>query len=212
MRLLLTGFEPFGGETVNPSAEIIRALVAAPPPGVELTTMVLPVRFRSVAEQVLPALGGGAHDAWLGLGEAGGRPQLSVERVGINVFVDGALALDERQELTIREGGPDAYFARLPLLDVAGRMRGAGAPSVVSNTAGTYCCNESLYTVQHHLAETGGDMPSGFIHLPYLPEQVAAKPAGTPSMALATQVLGIRAAIEVMREQVAARTPELARA
>ncbi len=212
MRLLLTGFEPFNGETVNPSGEIVRALAADPPPGVELTTMVLPVRFRSVAEGILPALETGAHDAWLGLGEAGKRAHLSVERVGINVFVDGSLPVEQREELTIREGGPDAYFARLPLHELASRMREAGAPSAVSNTAGTYCCNESIYTVQHYLAETGSDIPSGFIHLPYLPEQVADKPAGTPSMALETQILGIRTAIEVIRELVAARAPELARA
>lgn len=210
MRLLLTGFEPFGGETVNPSGEIVRALEADPPPGVELTALVLPVRFRSVAEGILPTLD--SHDAWLGLGEAGGRAHLSVERVGINVFVDGSLPIEKREELTIREGGPDAYFARLSLHDIATAMRDAGAPAAVSNTAGTYCCNESLYTVQHHLAETGADMPSGFVHLPYLPEQVASKPAGTPSMALETQVLGIRAAIEVMRTQVAAGAPALANA
>jgi len=210
VRLLLTGFEPFGGESVNPSGEIVRALAADPPPGVELTTMVLPVRFRSVAEGILPALD--ARDAWLGLGEAGQRAHLSVERVGINVFVDSSLPAEQREELPIREGGPDAYFARLPLHDMASRMRDAGAPTAVSNTAGTYCCNESLYTVQHHLAKTGGDIPSGFIHLPYLPEQVAAKPAGTPSMALTTQVLGIRAAIEVIAEQVAAKRREPAHA
>lgn len=210
MRLLLTGFEPFGGETVNPSGEIVKALAADPPAGVELATMVLPVHFRSVAEGILPALE--SHDAWLGLGEAGKRAHLAVERVGINVFVDSSLPVEQREELTIREGGPDAYFARLPLHEMASRMREAGAPSAVSNTAGTYCCNESIYTVQHHLAETGGDMPSGFIHVPYLPEQVADKPVGTPSMALETQVLGVRAAIEVLREQVAARTSELVRA
>lgn len=212
MRLLLTGFDPFGGETVNPSGEIVRALAADPPSGVELTTMVLPVRFRSVAEGILPALESGAHDAWLGLGEAGSRAHLSVERVGINVFVDGSLPVVEREELTIREGGADAYFARLPLHEMASRIREAGAPSAVSNTAGTYCCNESLYTVQHYLAESGGTLPSGFIHLPYLPEQVADKATGTPSMALGTQILGVRAAIEVVREVVAARARELARA
>ena len=212
MRLLLTGFEPFGGETVNPSGEIVRVLAADPPSGVELTTMVLPVRFRSVAEGILPALESGAHDAWLGLGEAGSRAHLSVERVGINVFVDGSLPVAQREELTIREGGADAYFARLPLHEMASKMREAGAPSAVSNTAGTYCCNESLYTVQHYLAESGGDIPSGFIHLPYLPEQVADKPAGTPSMGLETQILGIRAASEVVGEVVAAGAAELARA
>jgi pyroglutamyl-peptidase len=211
MRLLLTGFDPFGGETVNPSEEIVRALAAEPPSGIELTTMVLPVRFRSVAEGILPALESGAHDAWLGLGEAGSRAHLSVERVGINVFVDGSLPLEKHEELTIREGGADAYFARLPLHEMASSMRDAGAPSAVSNTAGTYCCNESLYTVQHYLAETGGDMPSGFLHLPYLPEQVADKAAGTPSMGLGTQILGVRAAIEVVGELVAERVRELAR-
>ena len=205
MRLLLTGYEPFGGEAVNPSGEIVRVLAADPPVGVELTTTVLPVRFRSVAEDVLPALESGAHDAWLGLGEAGARAHLSVERVGINVFVDASLPDDQREELTISEDGPDAYFARLPLDEIASKMRDAGAPVAVSNTAGTYCCNEALYTVQHHLTETGADLPSGFIHLPYLPEQVADKAAGTPSMALETQILGVRTAIEVIRELVAAR-------
>ena len=212
MRLLLTGFDPFGGETVNPSGEVVRALEADPPPGIELSTMILPVHFRAVANRVLPALEIGAHDAWLGLGEAGTRPHLSVERVGINVFVDASLPISQRQEVPIRDDGPDAYFARLPLQELASRMRDAGVPTIVSNTAGTYCCNESLYTVQHHLAETGGELPSGFIHLPYLPAQVANKPAGTPSMALATQVLGVRTAIEVMRELVATKAPELARA
>ena len=212
MRLLLTGFEPFGGETVNPSGEVVRALSTDPPAGIELTTMVFPVRFRAVAEGILPALDRGEHDAWLGLGEAGGRPHLSVERVGINVFVEGSLPVAEREELTIRKGGADAYFARLPLAEVASKMRDAGAPSAVSNTAGTYCCNESLYTVQHYLAGTDGDLPSGFIHLPYLPQQVSTKPPGTPSMSLKTQVLGIRAAIEAIRELIAERSSESANA
>jgi pyroglutamyl-peptidase len=84
-------------------------------------------------------------------------------------------------------------------------MRAAGAPTVVSNTAGTYYCNESLYVVQYHLATMGVDMPSGFIHLPYLPQQIAAKPPGTPSMPLGTQIVGVRAAIAGVRELVDAR-------
>ncbi|MDA0353581.1 MAG: pyroglutamyl-peptidase I [Chloroflexi bacterium] len=212
MRLLLTGFEPFGGETVNPSGEVVRELAADPPPGIELTTIVIPVRFRAVADAILPALASDAHDVWLGLGEAGKRSELSVERVGINVFVDAALPVSKRRERPIREAGPDAYFARLPLQPLAAIMREAGAPSVVSNTAGTYCCNESLYTVQDYLATTARDIPSGFIHLPYLPSQVANKPAGTPSMALETQLRGIRAAIELLRAQLATTTPALANA
>jgi pyroglutamyl-peptidase len=212
MRLLLTGPEPFGGESVNPSGEVVRALEADTPPDVELTTMIFAVHFRSVANRVLPALDSGAHDAWLGVGEAGSRPHVSVERIGIDVFVDAALPVSQRDEVPIREDGLDDYFARMPLQELASTMRDARVPTIVSNTAETYCCNESLPTVQHHLAETRGAIPSGFIHLPYLPDQVANKLAGTLLMALATQLLGIRTAIEAMRELVAAVTPELARA
>jgi pyroglutamyl-peptidase len=204
MRLLLTGFEPFGGERVNPSEEVVRAIGAAPPAGIELTTRVLPVQPRSAFDHLLPALESGDFDSWLGLGEAGRRAHLSVERVGINVFVDAALPVEAREEVAIVEDGPAAYFARLPLAELAARMREAGAPSIVSNTAGTYCCNESLYVVQHYLERSGRAMPSGFIHLPYLPEQTVEKAAGTPSMALETQVVGVRAAIEGVRAAVAA--------
>ncbi len=195
MRLLLTGFEPFGGETVNPSWEVACAIDADPPPGVEVTTLRLPVRGQVSFERLIPALASGAHDAWLGLGEAGGRAPLSVERVGINVLVDGRGAAEQ----TVIEGGPAAYFSRLPVAEVAAAIARAGVPAQVSNTAGTYICNEVIYVVQHHLAEQERELPSGFIHLPFLPEQVLAKPPGTPSMALATQVAGVRAAIECIR-------------
>lgn len=194
MRLLLTGFEPFGGEQVNPSREVARAIVANPPTGVTVTTVELPVRGRISFERLIPALETGAYDAWLGLGEAGGRPHLSVERLGINVLIDGRGA----PEQTIVEGGPAAYFSRLPVAEVARAITAAGVPAQVSNTAGTYICNEVTYVVQHHLATRGPDLPSGFIHLPFLPEQALTKPPGTPSMALETQVSGVRAAIEYM--------------
>jgi pyroglutamyl-peptidase len=180
MRLLLTGFEPFGGETVNPSWQVARALAAAPPAGIELTTLELPVRGRISFERLLPALEAGDYDAWLGLGEAGGRPFLSVERVGINVLIDGRGA----EEQSLVEGGPAAYFSRLPVAGIAAAIARAGVPAQVSNSAGTYICNEVTYVVQHHLASAGRDLPSGFIHLPFLPEQAANKPPATPSMAL----------------------------
>ncbi|MCC6237176.1 MAG: pyroglutamyl-peptidase I [Dehalococcoidia bacterium] len=195
MRLLLTGFEPFGGETVNPSWEVARAIDADPPRDVEVTTLRLPVRGRISFARLIPALEAGNYDAWLGLGEAGGRAPLSVERVGINMLVDGRGA----PEQTLIEDGPAAYFSGLPVAEVAAAITSAGVPAQVSNTAGTYICNEVLYVVQHHLATRGHDLVSGFIHLPFLPEQVLTKPPGTPSMALATQVTGVRAAIERMR-------------
>lgn len=201
MRLLLTGFEPFGGETVNPSWQVASALAATPVEGVTLTILELPVRGRISFDRLLPVLAAGEHDAWLGLGEAGGRPFLSVERVGINLLVDGRGA----EEQPLVEGGPAAYFSRLPVAALAAAISKAGVPAQVSNSAGTYICNEVTYVVQHHLATSGRELVSGFIHLPFLPEQAAAKPTGTPSMALETQVLGVRTAIECLRDLVAAR-------
>lgn len=202
MRLLLSGFEPFGGERVNPSGEVVRAIEESPPPGVDLTTMILPVRGRISFERLIPALD--AQDAWLGLGEAGGRAQLSVERVGINVLLDRGPESSTPEEQALVEGGPAAYFSQLPVQDLAARINAAGAPALLSNSAGTYICNEVTYVVQHHLATTGRTMPSGFIHLPYLPEQIPGKRPGVPSMALETQVRGVRAAIECIRELVEA--------
>ncbi len=195
MRLLLTAFEPFGGETLNPSWEVARALTVIRPDGVDLEVLQLPVRAGVSFECLLPALDSGNFDAWLGLGEAGGRPLVSVERVGINLLIDGRGALEQ----PIVEGGPPAYFSRLPVSDIAAAIARSGTPAQVSNSAGTYICNEVTYVVQHHLATTGRDLPSGFIHLPFQPEQVVNKPPATPSMAHGTQVGAVLVAIEHIR-------------
>jgi pyroglutamyl-peptidase len=210
MRLLVTGFEPFGGETVNPSAEILRALASDPPRGVDVATLELPVRGRVSFELLVPALKEEI-DGWLGLGQASGRPQLSVERVGINMLVtrDGEGGASNEQLLVA--DGPAAYFSQFPVLQLARHISDAGAPAIVSNSAGTYICNEVTYVVQHHLASAGRQLPSGFIHLPYLPEQTAGKPPATPSMALETQLLGVRAAVEFIRDLAAAPVAALAK-
>jgi pyroglutamyl-peptidase len=200
MRLLLTGFEPFDGETINPSGEVVRVLEARSLPGVELTTLVLPVRGRISFERLLPELDRGMYDAWLGLGEAGGRPRLSVERVGINVLADRGPEAPTDGEQTLVEDGPAAYFSQLPVASLVARMNDAGAPARLSNSAGTYICNEVAYVVQHQLAVEGRRMPSGFIHLPYLPEQTASKRSDIPSMSLEMEVLGVSVAIDCIRE------------
>ncbi len=204
MRLLLTGFEPFGGESVNPSQEVVRAIEAAPPDGVEVTPLILPVRGGVGLEVLAPAFDEGDFDAWLGLGQAGARVALSVERVGINVLVERDGEDGDAREQPIVPGGPGGYFSQLPVHDLARHISAAGAPAVVSNSAGTYICNEVTYAMQHHLAQRDLHRPSGFIHLPYLPEQVEGKRGGTPSMSLEMQIAGVRAAVEYVRDLVAA--------
>lgn len=202
MRLFLTGFEPFGGEAMNPSAEVTRAIASDPPPGVEIETLVLAVRGGVGLEVLAPAFEAGEYDAWVGLGQARARTALSVERVGINLLIDRDEATAAVQERAIVEGGPAAYFSQFPVHDLAKHIVDMGVPAVVSNTAGTYICNEVTYAMQHHLAGRGLHLPSGFIHLPYAPEQVADR-SGVPSMALDAQVAGVRAAVEFIRDLVA---------
>ena len=205
MRLLLSGFEPFGGERVNPSWEVASAIGDAPPDGVDLELLRLPVRGRISFDRLIPAFEVGGFDAWIGLGEAGGRSHLSVERTGVNVLIDRDAEGRVMPEQTLVAGGPAGYFARLPVGEVAAAMRTAGAPAQVSETAGTYICNETLYAMGNHLEATDERAIGGFIHLPFLPEQTVEKRAGTPSMTLETQVLGVHAALEFVRDLVAQR-------
>ena len=137
----------------------------------------------------------GAFDAWIALGQAERRTHLSVERLGVNLLIDrdaNGLALPEE---ALVPGAPAAYFARLPIALVAAAIRRSGSPAQVSDTAGTYVCNEALFAMLHALAGTPEGPRAGFIHLPYLPEQTLDKRAGTPSMALESQVRGVRAAL-----------------
>lgn len=199
MRLLLSGFEPFGGERVNPSWEVARAVAASPPEGVEVERLRLPVRAGVALGVLWPAFEAGAFDAWLGLGQAGGRTHLSVERTGVNVIADRDASGRALPEAAVVPGAPDARFARLPVHEAAAAMRAAGAPARVSESAGAYICNEALFAMLDRLDAAGSAAPAGFVHLPYLPEQTLAMGEGAPSMALDTQVLGVRAAAAFLR-------------
>jgi pyroglutamyl-peptidase len=135
-------------------------------------------------------------DVVIATGEASGRAEVSVERVGINVNDfripdnDGAQPVD----VPVIEGGPAAYFPTIPVKAVAAALRAAGVPANVSNTAGTHLCNHTLYLLGHLAATEYPDMRIGFLHVPGLPEQAARHP-GQPSMATATMVTALRAAI-----------------
>ena len=202
MRLLLSGFEPFGGESVNPSQEVVRRIAEAPPPGVGIETLVLPVRAGIALEQLVPAFERGEFDAWLGLGQAEGRAGLSVERLGVNLRIDRASDGSELAEETLIEGAAAAEFASVPVRRLVEAIRAAGVPAAASSSAGMYICNEVLFVMAQQLAATGSGALAGFIHLPFLPEQAAAKVAGTPSLALEAQLRGALAAIESLTEAV----------
>jgi pyroglutamyl-peptidase len=184
MRILLTGFEPFGGDLVNASEKAVRALAGWRPEGA-----------------VRAAIAGHRADAVLLAGEAGSRADMSVERVAINVIDaripdnDGAQPI----EVPVVAGGPAAYLASAPIKAIAAAARAGGIPVAVSNTAGTFLCNAALYLACHFAATEFPGIRAGFIHVPLLPEQAARRP-GASSMGLATIIAGLRIAVETLRD------------
>ncbi|HXS51273.1 MAG TPA: pyroglutamyl-peptidase I [Usitatibacter sp.] len=194
--MLVTGFEPFGGDTVNPSWEVCERLPAAIG-GMRVETCRVPCEFRRAIEVVADAIERHRPSLIVSLGLAAGRTHIGVERVAINVddarIADnaGAQPVDE----PVAAGGPPAYFSTLPVKAMVAAMRRAGVPAEVSNSAGTFVCNHLMYGVLHFLAARGKSARAGFVHVPSSEAMVLEK-RGAPSMAVATMVRGIEAGIE----------------
>ena len=194
MTLLLTGFAPFGGETLNPSWEAVRRLDGERLGDLPVVAAQLPTEF-GAALRVLDGLRARPRRALgVAVGGAGGRAELAGARIAINV--DDARIPDNAGCQPIDEpvvaGGPAAYFSTLPIKAMTRVLRDAGIPAAVSQTAGTFVCNHVFYGLQHRLQGSG--VRSGFIHIPYLPAQATAQP-GAPSMALETLIAGLRLAL-----------------
>ena len=200
--VLVTGFEAFAGETLNPSAEICSRLPRTIA-GMRVETCLVPCEFRHSIEVVAEAIERHRPLLVLSLGQAGGRSHLGVERVAINI--DDARIADNAGERPIDEpiaaNGPPAYFATVPVKAMAAAMRAAGVPAEVSNSAGTYVCNHLMYGVLHFLAASGDSARAGFIHVPYAEEQVLDKP-GMASLSIGTMAKGVEAAVAAALEHV----------
>jgi pyroglutamyl-peptidase len=202
MKALVTGFEPFGGEAINPSFELLRQLPLRLGE-MELATAPLPVVFGAALSALCHAIAVNTPDIVLSVGLAGGRPALSLERVAINVDDaripdnDGAQPIDR----PVVPGGPAAYFATLPIKAAAAALRNAGIPAVVSNTAGTFLCNHVFYGLMHEAVRHGNAFRAGFLHVPYLPSQAAFVP-GAPSIALEQIVAGVEIILRTAAERV----------
>jgi pyroglutamyl-peptidase len=196
--ILLTGFEPFGGETINPSWELARALDGELIDGHRVCARLLPCVFGAALAELQRALDELQPALVLALGQAGGRSELSLERVAINV--DDARIADNAGARPVDEpvvaGGPAAYFTGLPIKAIVAGLRAAGVPAAVSQTAGTFVCNHVFYGLQHALRDRPAQR-GGFMHIPCLPEQAARLPNTPPSMALEAMVAGLRLALAV---------------
>ena len=196
--VLLTGFEPFSGEPLNPSWEVARALDGWVCEGRTVRAVQLPCAFGDALRTLDDALAAHRPELVVCLGQAGGRAEISIERAALNV--DDARIPDNlnRQPIdaAVVPEGPSAYFSTLPIKALAHDLRAAGIAAAVSNTAGTFVCNHVFYALMHRLATVPAlaQARGGFVHVPYTPEQVADRP-GTPAMALELQVEGIRQAL-----------------
>ncbi len=197
MKALVTGFEPFGGDRVNPALEALR-LLPARLGALDIATLALPTAFGGSLAALEDAVATTRPDIVLGLGLAGGRAALSLERVAINI--DDARIPDNSGvqpiDRPVVPGGPAAYFATLPIKAAVAALRGAGLPAIVSNSAGTFVCNHLFYGLLHLGATRRPGFRGGFLHLPYLPAQ-AASHADAPSMALADIVRGVAIVLEI---------------
>jgi pyroglutamyl-peptidase len=202
VRILVTGFEPFDGQSLNPSWEVARALHGLVLEGAQVSAVQLPCVFAQALPAMHQALAQHRPDIVLALGQAEGRCDLSLERVAINVQ-DARIPDNAGQQpidVPVIEGGPAAYFSTLPIKALVAGLKAAGFPASVSQTAGTFVCNQVFYGLQHALVGQG--VHSGFMHLPLLPEQAAHWPGPSlPSWPVALQVAGVRQALALLLAQ-----------
>jgi pyroglutamyl-peptidase len=192
MRILLTGFEPFGKATLNPSGEIVKQIS-----GDNIVTAILPVAYAQSAEKLLALIAEHNPDVVISLGQAEGRTHISPERIAINLD-DARLADNDgvvRNDVPIVFGGPVAYESTLPVKDIVKAINDAGVPAAVSLSAGAFLCNHVFYVAQDHFK--GTKVRSGFVHVPLMDEQAGEFP-GLPTMPLDQMVKAVRTMLEVL--------------
>lgn len=193
--VLVTGFEPFDGEEINPSAEIARALDGRVVAGRRVVGAVLPCMFGASSAELKQLLRAVRPELVVGVGQAGGRAEITPERVAINV--DDARIADNAGaqpiDVPVARGGPAAYWSTLPIKAIVAALRAHGIPASVSQTAGTFVCNHVFYGLMRALARRKG-VRGGFVHVPFLPAQAA---RGQPSIELETMIAAIALTVEV---------------
>ncbi|MFP1719883.1 pyroglutamyl-peptidase I [Gardnerella sp. Marseille-Q9185] len=199
MRILITGFTPFNNESINPSWEIAQSVHA--PEGVELVRLQIPTEFSKGAQKVIEKIEEVHPNAVLSLGQFGGSACFNVEYVGINcraARIPDNSGYKPWYEPVVQDGDV-AYKATLPVVNIVDALNKAKLPASVSFSAGAYVCNDVLYNVCHYCQTKKLTIKSGFIHVPYLPEQILDKPT-TSSMSLADMLRGIEVALQVIAD------------
>ena len=200
MKVLITGFDPFGGEKINPAWEAVRALPDNID-GIEVVKLQIPTVFKKSAKKLFENIDSVKPDVVICVGQAGGRYEFSVERVAINVD-DGRIPDNDGYQpvdSSVFEDGENAYFSTLPIKAIVEEVKKAGIPAAVSNTAGTYVCNHIMYSLLYYLNKNNLNIKGGFIHVPFIPEQVIEK-KNTPYMELTRITKALEISIKAIRD------------
>lgn len=196
MNILVTGFDPFNKETINPALEAVKQLPDTIL-GATIIKLEIPTVFLESAKEVQKAIQLYQPDIVLHIGQAGGRSQITIERVAINI--DDASIPDnwgqQPIDQPIQNNGQPAYFSQLPIKAVVKGIKSAGIPASISNSAGTFVCNHIMYQTHYFIDKQQLPIKAGFIHVPFIPEQVVTKPT-MPSMSLEHIIKGISSGIE----------------
>lgn len=197
MKILVTGFDPFGKEKINPAIEAVK-LLPSEIAGNKIIKLEVPTIFNKSAVVVRKAIEKNEPDIVINIGQAGGRAAITPERIAIN-FQSGQTADNsgqKPQEGKIKDDGQDGYFTQLPIEEMVSAIKAAGLPAKISNSAGTYVCNHLFYQVQYLVHHDYPNLKAGFIHVPFLPSQ--ASDGRYPSMSLENIVKGLTAAISAI--------------
>lgn len=201
MKILITGFDPFGGESVNPAFEAVK-LLPDEIAGAQIIKLEVPTVFGKAGDTMEKGIVEHNPDVVLCIGQAGGRSGITPEKVAIN-YQDGRIADNagyQPIDVKIKEDGETAYFTQLPVKAMVEKIRSRGIPAFVSYTAGTYVCNDLMYTLLYLIDKKYPSVRGGFIHVPFAMEQVVNKPQGTASMELTKIAEGLKCAIEAIVE------------
>ena len=199
MKILLTAFDPFGGEKINPSMKVLEKIKID---GIEIEKIIIPTSFDRAFLPIKEKLENEYFDYVISLGQAGGRAYISLERIGVNIK-NGRIADNDGNkpyEEKLDGNGPDGIFSDLPLTKMEDAIKSLHIPVMISNSAGTFVCNSVLYNCLNYIRKNELSTKAGFIHIPYMPQQTIDKP-NMPSMHLDTIIRAIEAAINILKSE-----------
>jgi pyroglutamyl-peptidase len=210
LKILISGFEPFGGSTVNPTEKLVQSIAGETFAGVELKTVLLPVYFDDCVNLLLQEMEQFRPDAVISCGLAGGRTGITPERIAVNLkdIAPDAPYPDNKgarpQDMPINPDGPDGLFTKLPIRRMAGRLKEEGIPASISYTAGTFICNNTMYGVLDYIRQNDLSTIAGFVHFP-ASEEMAAEHPTWPTLPQEMMLQGIRimiqTAMDVLRNE-----------